>query len=60
VACVLVDMGWWPGASRVVEMAREAGIPSVLDVDISADARSTRPACRWWTTRCFRRPRWRA
>jgi sulfofructose kinase len=41
VACVLVDMGWWPGASRVVAMARDAGIPSVLDVDLNADARTT-------------------
>jgi sulfofructose kinase len=41
VACVLVDMGWWPGASRVVALARAAGIPSVLDVDINADTRST-------------------
>ena len=40
VACVLVDMGWWPGANRLVEMARAAGIPSVLDVDLTADARS--------------------
>jgi sulfofructose kinase len=39
-ACVLVDMGWWPGASRLVAMARAAGIPSVLDVDLSADPRS--------------------
>jgi sulfofructose kinase len=41
VACVLVDMGWWPGASRLVAMAREADIPSVLDVDLNADARTT-------------------
>jgi sulfofructose kinase len=40
-ACVLADMGWWPGANHVLAMAREAGIPTVLDVDISADARST-------------------
>jgi sulfofructose kinase len=39
VRCVLVDMGWWPGASRLVALAREAGIPSVLDVDFAADPR---------------------
>lgn len=39
-ACVLADMGWWPGASRLVTLAREAGIPSVLDVDLAADPRS--------------------
>lgn len=39
-ACVLVDMGWWLGAGRIVEMARAAGIPSVLDADVAADPRS--------------------
>lgn len=41
VACVLADMGWWPGASRLLALARARGIPSVLDVDLNADARST-------------------
>lgn len=40
VDCLLADMGWWPGASRMLAMARAAGVTSVLDVDISADARS--------------------
>src|SRR4051812_16899398 len=41
VVCVLADMGWWPGASRLLAMARARGIPSVLDVDLNADPRST-------------------
>ena len=36
----LVDMGWWQGARRVLELARLAGIPTVLDADLSADPRS--------------------
>ena len=36
----LVDMGWWPGARRVLELARAAGIPTVLDADLTADPRS--------------------
>jgi sulfofructose kinase len=36
----LVDMGWWPGARRVLELARHAGIPSVLDADLGPDARA--------------------
>jgi sulfofructose kinase len=40
VSCVLVDMGWWPGANRIVELARAAGIVSVLDADLTADVRS--------------------
>jgi sulfofructose kinase len=39
--CVLLDMGWWPGASHLAALARGADVPSVLDVDISADPRST-------------------
>ena len=37
---VLVDMGWWQGARRVLELARLAGIPTVIDADLSADPRS--------------------
>jgi sulfofructose kinase len=37
---VLVDMGWWPGANRVLELARLAGIPTVLDADLAPDPRS--------------------
>jgi sulfofructose kinase len=36
----LVDMGWWPGAYRVLELARLAGIPTVLDADLTPDPRS--------------------
>lgn len=39
-AAVLVDMGWWRGARRVLELARAAGIASVLDADLSFDPRS--------------------
>lgn len=37
---VLVDMDWWFGANQVVQMARAAGIPSVLDAGTNADPRS--------------------
>jgi sulfofructose kinase len=37
---VLVDMGWWPGANRVLELARLAGIATVLDADLTPDRRS--------------------
>jgi sulfofructose kinase len=36
----LADMGWWPGARRLLELARVAGIPTVLDADLAADPRS--------------------
>lgn len=31
---VLVDMGWPDGAARLLRLAREAGVPSVLDADL--------------------------
>lgn len=37
---VLADMGWRRGAARVLALAKAAGIPSVLDADLSADPRS--------------------
>ena len=38
---VLADMGWWRGARYVLQMAAAAGIPTVLDADLSFDPRSS-------------------
>ncbi len=35
---VLVDMGWPAGAARLLRLAREAGVPSVLDADLGPHA----------------------
>ena len=38
---VLADMGWRRGAQRVLAMAADAGIPTVLDADLSVDPRAS-------------------
>ncbi|VWX61054.1 putative sugar kinase [Burkholderiales bacterium 8X] len=37
---VLADMGWRRGATRVLALAAERGIPTVLDADLSFDPRA--------------------
>lgn len=37
---VLADMGWRRGAQRVLRLAAAAGIPTILDADLSFDPRS--------------------
>jgi sulfofructose kinase len=37
---VLADLGWWRGARRVLQLAAAAGVPTVLDADLSFDPRS--------------------
>lgn len=37
---VLADMGWWRGAQQVLRLAAAAGIPTILDADLSFDPRS--------------------
>ena len=37
---VLADMGWRRGAQRVLALAAAAGIPTVLDADLSVDPRA--------------------
>ena len=38
---VLADMGWRRGAERVLKLAAAAGVPTVLDADLSVDPRAT-------------------
>jgi len=38
---VLADMGWRRGAERVLKLAAAAGIPTILDADLTFDPRAT-------------------